>query len=346
MSVSTRPRRERERGQVLVIVAGGVITLLLILGLVIDGGIAVFNRRDGQNVADVAALAGAQEVANFHTGKDLTPNTWAAIDDSVTANGCSAGASVPCSWRAWYVGPGSTGPVDLGAPMTSATPGNPAVPTTALGVRVQVDRQPGTFLSRLAQIEHWDVTTQATAIAWRPRVAPPGQLLPIAFKADPAGYEPGQVYDITEGKDAPGGFGYISWDGSNDAGALADSLCEPNNPEFYLPYSFPSDPGKTNANDVRHCLDEWINDDPDSDPGSGQVVLIPIYDTVSGTGNNTTYNIIGIASFILTARDQPAVDNIRGYFVEIYPFTDPVPGGIGSQPPTPTDTSFPLVLVR
>lgn len=325
--------RRGERGQVLVIVAGGVMTLLLLVGLVIDGGIAFFNRRDGQNVADIAAYAGTQDVANFHRAEPRTGDTFDAIDKVATANGCAAAGAVPCTWTAWYQGPGTTGPVDMNA----VTDGS-AVPSTAIGVRVLVNRQPGTFLVGMAGIGSWNVSTQATALAVAPNRAPSGHLLPIAFKDDPAGYQTDQVYDLTDGKDAPGGFGYISWTGSNDAGALAESLCEPDNPEFYLPNTFPADPGKTNADDVRFCLDKWIN--------SGQTVLIPIYDLVSGTGNNTEYRIVAIAAFKLTAREQPAVDNIRGQFIEIYPYTDPVPGGAGSRPPSPTDTSFSLTLVR
>jgi hypothetical protein len=158
------------------------------------------------------------------------------------------------------------------------------------------------------------------------------------MKEDRAGYEPGQVYDLTDGKDAPGGFGYLSWTGLNSAGSLGRSLCDPDNPSFFLPTTFPADPGTTNADVVRTCLDRWIS--------SKQAVLIPIYSVVSGTGNNAVYRITAVASFVITARDQPAVNNIRGYFVEVFPFTDPIPGGTGSRPPAPTDTSYDLTLVR
>jgi Flp pilus assembly protein TadG len=327
-------RRQGQQGQVLTIVAGGVLTLLLLLGLVIDGGIAVFNRRDGQNIADIAALAGTNEVADYHTGKKAVPNVHAAIAAAAEANGCHAVGVVPCQWRAFYVRDGATGPRDSGPVPAGAG----APPSNALGVRVEITREPRTFLARLALINHWTVGTQATAIAFQPRMAPANGLLPIALKLDPAGYEEGQVYDLTDGKDAPGGFGYISWTGSNSAGALAESLRNPNNPSFYLPTSFFADPGATNATDVRAALNNWVN--------SRDEVLIPIYDTVTGTGNNARYNIVGIAVFVVTAVAQPAVDNIRGHFVKIYPFTDPVPGGTGTRPPAPTDTGYSLSLVR
>ena len=59
--------RDNERGQILVIVAGGVITLLLLAGLVLDGGIAFLNQRDGQNAADTGSMAGARLIAEHYT---------------------------------------------------------------------------------------------------------------------------------------------------------------------------------------------------------------------------------------------------------------------------------------
>lgn len=332
-----RHSRSHERGQILVIVAGGAITLILLMGLVLDGGLAFLNRRDGQNDADVMALAGTKFIADVYRGvpqADPTiTTTYAALSRAATVNDCLATSPTPCVWTAWFVKGGAGGPVDAGVVGPSS-----GVPAGALGVRVAVNRQPKTFVVAFAGIQNWNVDTQATAIAERPRTAPQGQLLPIAFKGDPtSAYEPNQVYDLTDGKDLPGGFGYISWTGSNNAKALETSLCTPDNPEFTIPATFDGDPGKTNSSGVRACLDQWV--------ANQQTVLIPIYDTTTGTGNGAKYRITGVAAFVLTDIGQPAVDSIRGYFVGIYT-TNPVPGGVGALPPGPLDTSFSLSLVR
>ena len=335
----TAPRRSRsaERGQILVIVAGGAITLLLIMGLVLDGGVALFNRRDAQNTSDVMALAGTKYVADTHQNKTpVDASTWAALTRSAAANDCVATGPVPCTWQAWFVVGGASGPVDLSA-VSSAS----LVPANALGVRVAVRRQPTTFVVGLAGIKSWDVNTQATAVAEVTSTAPGGNLLPIALKDDGtsgSAYQPGQVVDLTDGKDTPGGFGYISWTGSNDPNSLANSICAPDNPQFSLPRTFPGDPGKSNSSGVRACLDQWI------DP-PGQTVLIPIYDVVIGPGNGASYHIVAVAQFVIVSRAQPAVDNIRGYFVGTYN-VDPIPGGLGSRPPTADDTSMFFGLVR
>ena len=305
--------RDNERGQILVIVAGGVITLLLLAGLVLDGGIAFLNQRDGQNAADTASLAGARLIAEHYTDPLVSytsAEVYAGVEATVEANGC-LGAGTTCTWDAQYV---NTSYASIGALGSSGT-----IPSGAVGVRVHVNRQPGTFLARLADIQSWNIDTHAIAVGVQPASAPPGQLLPIALKqntGDP--YVPGQVYDLTDGKDIPGGFGYISWTGSNDPNSLATSICTPNNPAFTMPASFPGDPGKSNSSSVRACLQQWID--------NGQTILIPIYSTVVGPGNNAVYTIVGVAAFVMTSKAQPAVDNIQGYFVEYYPYTA-VPGG-------------------
>jgi Flp pilus assembly protein TadG len=334
---ATRQGRRHERGQILVIVAGGAITLLLLMGLVLDGGVALFNRRDAQNSSDVMAIAGTKYVADTHQNKArVDASTWAALTRSAAANDCKATGAIPCTWQAWFVAGSATGPVDIGAVAVGS-----AVPANALGVRVAVRRRPGTFVVALAGIKSWDVNTQATAVGEVSNTVPLGALLPIALKDDgTAGqsYQAGQVVDLTDGKDNPGGFGYIAWAGTNDPNSLSDSICTPNNPTFTLPYSFSGDPGKSNSAEVRACLDHWITP-------PGQTVLIPIYDVITGTGNNTVYRITGVAQFVIASRGQPAVDNIRGYFVGTYDI-NPVPGGLGSRVPTADDASIYLGLVR
>lgn len=324
--------RDDERGQILVIFAGGVITLLLLAGLVLDTGIAFLNKRDGQNAADTAAVAGTRLIAEHHTDATIvytSSDIFSGISATAVANGCN-GAGTPCTWQANFV---DTSYSNLGA-VTSAGAG---IPANAVGVQVEVNRQPGTFLARLAQIESWNIDTHAIAVATEPASAPPGQLLPIALKentGDP--YIPGQVYDLTDGKDIPGGFAYIAWYGTNDPNSLADSICTSDNPPFSMPATFPGDPGKSNSDGVRDCLDYWIN--------SGQTVLIPIYSTVVGPGDNAVYTITSVAAFVMTSRGQPAVDNIQGYFVEYYPYAS-VPGG-GGVVPTEGSTTVLLALAQ
>jgi uncharacterized membrane protein len=54
-----RTRREAERGQILVLFTLAIVAIIGVLGLVLDGGSAFAQRRDEQNVSDLAAMAGA-----------------------------------------------------------------------------------------------------------------------------------------------------------------------------------------------------------------------------------------------------------------------------------------------
>jgi hypothetical protein len=61
-TISRRLRRSDQRGQVLVLFAGGLTALLIIAALAFDAGMMLVERRDEQNAADAAALAGARHV--------------------------------------------------------------------------------------------------------------------------------------------------------------------------------------------------------------------------------------------------------------------------------------------
>ena len=108
-----RPRRD-EQGQVLLIVAGGLVVFLLFAGLVIDTGIGFRERRTSQNISDLSSMAGTRVIANSY----LDPTTpvdgadvYAAVADSATNNACSD----PCAWEGTYVKPVSIGvTADLG----------------------------------------------------------------------------------------------------------------------------------------------------------------------------------------------------------------------------------------
>jgi hypothetical protein len=312
-----------ERGQILVMFVGGIVLLFLIAGLVIDGGTAFLSRRDAQNSADVAALAGTKQLADFYLGK-APLDVYNTITASLDANGCGAG----CDWSARYVGARSGASFrDLG----DVASGGGSPPSGALGVKVDVTKRPHTYFLGVIGQSTWTVNTTATAISGKPSGAPAGQLLPIAMH-QLANLKTGTIYALTNGKDAPGNFGWLAWAGTNSSKPLSDSICTPNNPSFTLPTSFAGDPGKSNASAVRGCLQQWVD--------SQEPVLIPIFDTETDKGNGATYHIIGIAAFTITGFSQPAVDQINGRFISTLPYSEgtTVPGGI-TEPPS-TDIPF------
>jgi hypothetical protein len=356
----------------LVIVAGGLVGILAIAALVLEGGTLFFNRRDAQNAADLASVAGTRIVALKYTDTATTrtqADVYGAIQTSMNLNGCVTPSTV-CTWDAQFV---DQTLASLGQVANTSA----AVPTGTVGVRTGVTRTPAALIAHIWGRDTWTVSTEAVARTGSSSNVPAGKMLPIAVcgwdstaapndcaqaSQNPSpgnfiDFKPFQIYDLTDGKDAPGGFGWLSWNGSNSAQEMADRICTPNNPGFVLdsPYDaigvhgpdpgvnpatgevwFPIDPGKSNASSVRACLDQWID--------SGATVLVPVYDVVTGTGNGAWYHITGVAAFILTAREQPAIDQIQGMFVEYYPYSE-VPGNL-SGPPSPADISVFIGLVK
>jgi Putative Flp pilus-assembly TadE/G-like len=340
--------RDGERGQILILFAGGLVVLLLILGLVVDGGTAYVNRRDGQNSADLAALAGTKKLVDTWrqtSNPGVYPvgnGAYQAIATSLAANDCPLGGI--CTWTAHYVGPrsGATfqdlGPVQAGDANIPGWNGG----TKAIGVKVDVTRTPRTYFLGVIGQSTWTVGTAATAIAGKTLGAPVGQLMPIAFVDTGTVPDLGAITALTSGANGPGNFGWVSWTGSNSSGGLSTSLCTPDNPAFILPAQFPGDPGTTNASDVRACLQQWVD--------NGETVLIPIVwatdDPLAppgcktgANGNNFTFCIKAIAAFKITGYTQPAVDQINGMYQGTYAYSGSIPAGVGA-PPTATDKFY------
>lgn len=323
----------------LVLFTLSLVVLMAMAGLVIDGGVAFLNRRDGQNTADLASMAGTKTILDHYIkGGRTGAQVYAAVAASATANGCRATDPTPCTWTAEYVHRNLTslGPVSDGG----------AIPIGAQGVRVAVERAPKTvFVGTMARLlgspgwASWTVDTEGTAFTGAVDVLPPGQVLPIA--ADPpATYVPGETYTFTAGKDGPGNFGWLSWTGTNDPNTMADSICFPDNPTITFPQEIWGDPGKSNSIRVRDCVQKWID--------NGATVLIPIWAldappstcATGGQGNNFHYCIVGLAAFVITAKSQPAIDEITGRFVAYYGLPS-VPSGYGGPPCDPSLPSCP-----
>lgn len=70
----------RERGQVLVLATGFLFLVLLVAVMVVDGGFFLRARRDSQNTADAAALAGAQNLPNNPVAAAQNALEWASLN--------------------------------------------------------------------------------------------------------------------------------------------------------------------------------------------------------------------------------------------------------------------------
>lgn len=95
MNKIIRRERDHQGGQVLVLMAFGLIALIAILALVIDGGAIYLNRRRMQNAADAGVMAGTRIAALDGTTSEAIS---AANDYAITRNGADT-ASVTADGR-------------------------------------------------------------------------------------------------------------------------------------------------------------------------------------------------------------------------------------------------------
>jgi Flp pilus assembly protein TadG len=317
------------RGQVVALFALSLTVVILVVGLVVDGGNVFLQRRDAQNAADLAAMAGTKRLADSYVKPGVPGDSvLSRIRTTMTANGCTAPAA--CTWTANYVGPRSgTTFTDLGPVADGAPPSGP------LGVRVSVTERPRTYFLGVIGQTTWTVTTVATAIAGAIPGGPAAQVVPLAITDVPI--QEGAVYAFTTGPGRPGNFGWIGWGG----GQLANSICHPDNPAFGFPSEYRRDAGTSDVAGVATCLDGLVD--------ASQPVLVPLVRSIDDPENNGacrtgvddpdtpedfTYCVIGLAAFVITGFAEPPIDQINGRFVGTisYSLASSVGGGVVSRP--------------
>jgi hypothetical protein len=186
MAAMNDPRRDRMRGQAMVLMVGGMLAVIAAVALVIDGGNALAHQRMTQNGADAAAEAGAVIMAERFAGATDPVAGWdavvqSAINDSAAANGITVTAAYYtdiCGIPLKADGTAALNadatydyttaqPVGSGLPATStSTPDCPSRTVgPAAGVLVQARADVGTYLARVIGIPTISVNTQATAAA-------------------------------------------------------------------------------------------------------------------------------------------------------------------------------------
>ncbi|MGK2851940.1 MAG: pilus assembly protein TadG-related protein [Candidatus Limnocylindrales bacterium] len=159
-AMSDTSAQSGQRGQILVIFVIAIVAVIGMVGLVLDGGSAFAQRREEQNVSDLAAMAGATAYLNA-TGSYAVKSAAAtqAAQEVAVANGYTHG----------------TGGVAV----------NVAVASTALAASVQVDvtRPHRNNFAALMGMPTWTVSVTATAVSSDSPNAANGAM-PLLFNAE------------------------------------------------------------------------------------------------------------------------------------------------------------------
>jgi hypothetical protein len=300
--------RKDERGQAVALMVVSMIVLLGMAALVVDAGAWWRDKRRLQGTADAAALAGAQQLPGDPTGAQTTAMNYANQN-----GGDVAGADIS---------------------VTSGSQANDTITVTARR------SDPG-FFSGILGIGSAGISAHAKA-----RVGPPVMaryVAPMVVYCDHpliqncnGGHTPtfGVVSHLDFDKmGAPGAFGMLNLDGGNGTiGASTEAAWILKGFDKYLPLGqYRSDPGaKFESNNVQSALDARI----------GSVLLFPVFKTLTGTGQNAEYDIIGWIGFYLTGYSVHGhTATLDGYFTE-YIAQGILAGSGGGAPGSPPSSSF------
>ena len=311
----------RRRGQMIPLFALTATAILLVVGLVTDGGYALAQRRGSQNAADFAALAGARVVAE-KIGGDATngtdTNVKLAIQQSIALNRDAAITFGSPNGPQYVNAKGVPTGVFVGF-----APGG-TIPAGAEGVIVGTSRTWRPYFLGVAGITSWTAATTATAKGGFKAGGPPGPVFPVGIaeafftgRQPCAGPVSATVGDpcypahMTPGTlNVPGGFGWLKFGCSGyGLGQGSNGGCANSKPFLQTEIGPP-------ANSFGCCTEVGLPGSQDligNLPGNKAsadcdyyitnkiVVSVPVWDSAGGGGSNGYYHIVGFTGFQLTA---------------------------------------------
>jgi Flp pilus assembly protein TadG len=314
-----------QRGQILILFAFALTAIVLVVGLVVDGGYALSQRRASQNAADFAALAGARVIAEEVGGNTVDgtdTNVKTAISSTIATNG-----GAPITFGA------PNGPVYVNTNgVTTGYVGVAAngrdIPAGTVGVRVASSRTWRPFFLGLAGINNWSAGATATAKGGYAAGGPTGTVFPAGIAeavfngrspcvGDPTnnvgGSGPCDPVHLTPGKlNVPGGFGWLKFGAVGKClnyglGMSTTSGCDSNagflqteiDGNSYGCCSAVSH-GLAPADRIGNLPGNKVSADCSNLITDGTIVTIAVWDNAGGTGDGAWYHIIGFTGWQIT----------------------------------------------
>lgn len=276
-----RRRGNDERGITMVLVAIATTGLVALAGLAIDGGRVYGERREMQNAADTAAMAGTRQLDQYLTGASADARLiLTAAQDAAEKNGAER-ASVTCQLVRF-----DRSVIEPCPTVASMSAGTKAV---AAGVLVTTQSTQETFFMKAVGNASFTARGDATAQIGRPGgkyIAPflvcataPGHNPPIlvpdaagpeGFSVNPAAI--GSTYDLYGNEIKEGGK-----DCGNDSASFRGNVCADKNkcdaPSYSIPGEWDADTGNENGPTLR-----LVNSGSPCDPTYtvGCVLVLPL----------------------------------------------------------------------
>lgn len=290
--------RPAERGQVLVIVAVGMVAIVAMVGLIIDGGYAWTRQRDNQNGADAVAKAGTIVIQHYYAGDSPAPNDY-DVACAAAAAAASNGVVIEAAEYTDFQGDPLVPPVAVG---TCSGVGVP-IPVGAQGVKARTSETFETFLMPVIGVPQLTTIADAIAVVGA-QDAITGGALPVTYpetsstcdrinpvdftiRADDgdATWEPYEIIDEADADDdnmaivplcdiAPGSVGWLDWGcGQNLSNSITDP-CE----GLIVPIPAWVQTHTGNVNNLEDVLNLLAGNDPGTPEPEDTVVALPVHD--------------------------------------------------------------------
>ncbi len=284
----------RDRGQILVIFAIALMAIVAMVGLVLDGGSAFAQRREEQNVADLAAMAGA--TAHLNTKGDAATKQAAAI----------AAANQIALDNRYVADPANGFTIDVNVTNTSFYG----------QVQVQITRPHRNNFAAVLGMSTWPVSVTATARSSGQPNAAIGAM-PLLFNEDAF---PGAICDEDAGGCVPEVY-QLPGTGNEDVPQDATQF------NWTIFCTASGNPCNANSNGVRAIINgggeaTTINLNDDIGPlnaGAHTTLFTALEPYVGGVFPvpvvNDEGDMVGWAYFKLLSTEGASDKVIRGYFV-------------------------------
>jgi Flp pilus assembly protein TadG len=276
-------RLREERGQAVLITVFFLTVLLGAAMLTTDVGDWYREQRQAQATADAAALAGAQALP-------ADPSQAMSLAQQYADSNGGGVAAADITFRSDFE-PNDT-------------------------VQVHVKRTAPGFFAKIFSVASVDVSANAAARAGVPEEVN-GAAPIVVNKLHPLLSGPGCPCFHVEttlplAKDgAPGAFGLVNLDPNANNGVPNLDDWIRSGYEGYLGLgNYDSDPGaKFSSDDIRSALDARL----------GTELLFPVYDTLTGSGSNAQYHVIGWVAFHLDGYVKNSGNDysLNGYFTRV-----------------------------
>ena len=268
-------QQERERGAVSVILALVLVALLGFTAIAVDVGMLYSEKAQLQNGADAAALLVAQKCAKNTSDADCT-TTSALASSYANANANDSLSNIKSTLLDKT---NRTVTISAGAQEAGKAPNKVSL-----------------FFARALGITMTEVNAQST-VTWGSPVA--GRTaFPLAFSVCQVKDSIGGALQLLQdhgvnqnadclygpsGAAVEGGFGWLVQDANVCGGTIDLAVNESG-----------SDPGNNAPNNCSGTLQKWADE---ITAGRDIIVLLPVYTTVTGTGNGAVYHLISFAAF-------------------------------------------------